>query len=271
MDHLATLLKQFNLHAATYFQGGFCGSSHYADPACGHIHLLRGGGITFQEHGGRLHRLEEPGLMLVVRPNAHRLIASETDRAELVCATLRFDGGAANPLRQALPDYIVSPLRELPQLTGCIDWLFDEVVGQGIARELVLNRLFELAVIQALRQLLAERRVAPGVLAGLADNRLCRALAAMHERPREPWTVAELAGLAAMSRASFAEHFRRVVGDTPADYLATWRVTLAQGRLRAGAPIAVVAQEVGYESASALARAFRRKIGLSPRQWLRLE
>lgn len=269
MDHLATLLSQFNLHAATYFQGGFCGASHYADPACGRIHLLRAGSIGFQEHGGRMHRLEEPGLMMVVRPNAHRMIASEADRAELVCATLSFEGGAGNPLRQALPDYIVRPLRELPQLKGCIDWLFDEVAGQAIARELVLDRLFELAVIQLLRQLMAEQRVAPGVLAGLADSRLCRALAPMHERPRHPWTVAELAGLAAMSRASFAAHFRRVVGDTPADYLVNWRISLAQGRLRAGTPIAVAAQEVGYESASALARAFRRKIGLSPTQWLK--
>lgn len=269
MDHLSTVLNQFNLHAATYFQGGFCGASNYAgQDACGYVHLLRSGSITFVENGGRSHRLEQPALMMVVRPNAHRMIASEEDGAELVCATLSFDGGDANPLRRALPDYIIRPLTELPHVKGCIDWLFDEVAGQQIARELVLDRLFELSVIQTLRNMMAEQVVSPGMMAGLADARLRHALRAIHERPRQPWTVGELARLAAMSRASFAEHFRRVVGDTPGDYLTTWRVSLAQGQLRQGIPVALVAQEVGYESASALARAFRRKVGTSPKAWL---
>lgn len=270
MDHFSTVLNQFNLHAATYFQGGFCGTSSYSDQGnYGYVHLLRAGSISFEGKGERTHRLEQPGLILVVRPNAHRLIATEADRAELVCATLNFDGGASNPLRQALPDYIVKPLTELPRIKGSIDWLFDEVAGQDIARELVLNRLFELTVIQTLRHLMAEQIVSPGVMAGLADPRLSRALDKIHKQPEHTWTVAELAGVAAMSRASFAAHFHRVVGVTPADYLATWRVSLAQSRLRQGSPIALVANEVGYESASALARTFRRKVGTSPSEWLK--
>jgi AraC-like DNA-binding protein len=81
--------------------------------------------------------------------------------------------------------------------------------------------------------------------------------------------VAELAALAGMSRASFAAHFHDVVGATPADYLVGWRVSLAQKRLREGRPMALIADEVGYESPSALARAFRRKVGASPSEWLR--
>lgn len=270
MDHFSTVLNHFNLHAATYYQGGFCGSTSYnGQDTCGYVHLLRSGSISLQDKGERLHRLEQPGLILVARPNAHRLIATEADRAELVCATLSFDGGASNPFRQALPDYIVKPLSELPRVKGCLDWLFDEVAGQEIARELVLNRLFELAVIQTLRSLMSEQVVSAGLLAGLADPRLSRALNKIHEQPEQPWTVAELAGIAAMSRASFAAHFHQVVGMTPADYLTTWRVSLAQSRLRQGSPIALVANEVGYESASALARTFRRKIGVSPSEWLK--
>jgi AraC-like DNA-binding protein len=74
-----------------------------------------------------------------------------------------------------------------------------------------------------------------------------------------------------MSRASFAAKFHKVVGITPADYLASWRVSLAQKLLREGRPIALIADGVGYESPSALARTFRRKTGSSPREWLQLQ
>ena len=80
--------------------------------------------------------------------------------------------------------------------------------------------------------------------------------------------MADLADIASMSRASFAAHFRKTVGTTPVDYLANWRISLAQKRLRKGRPIALIADEVGYESPSALARTIRRKLGASPREWM---
>ena len=78
-----------------------------------------------------------------------------------------------------------------------------------------------------------------------------------------------LAGVAGLSRARFAAHFVAVVGQTPAAYLAAWRIALAQAALLRGRPVAVVAADVGYDSASALARAFGRIVGCSPRAWLR--
>jgi AraC-like DNA-binding protein len=111
------------------------------------------------------------------------------------------------------------------------------MAGKSMSVRAVLDRLFELLVIL------------------------------LHEQPATPWSVAELAAAANLSRAGFAELFRRVVGQSPADYLVNWRISLAQKRLREGKPIALIAEEVGYESPSALARAFRRKTGLSPREW----
>ena len=131
----------------------------------------------------------------------------------------------------------------------------------------VMDRLFELLVILLLRHLISSRVQQPGMMAGLADPRLSRALTLMHEQPAKAWRVADLATAANQSRAGFAEQFRRVVGQSPADYLVSWRISLAQKRLREGRPIALIAQEVGYESPSALARAFRRKTGLSLREW----
>jgi AraC-like DNA-binding protein len=105
------------------------------------------------------------------------------------------------------------------------------------------------------------------MMAGLANAQLSRALVVIHNEPQRNWSVAELADRSGMSRASFAAHFREIVGVTPA-YLANWRISLTQKRLREGRPIALIADEVGYESPSALARTFRRKVGASPRGWL---
>ncbi|UQB80386.1 AraC family transcriptional regulator [Pseudomonas shirazica] len=269
MDRLSTLLKHFNLHASTFHQGGFCGTTRFdGQQSSGHAHLLRSGRLTFSDKRGQLMELAEPSLILAVRPQEHQLLAIEADEAELVCATLQFDGGANNPLTQALPDFIIKPLRELQGLDGTLDWLFEEAFGDECGRDVILNRLFELMVIQLLRHLIASRSIASGMMAGLANAQLSRALVGIHNEPQHNWTVAELADRSGMSRASFAAHFRETVGITPADYLANWRISLAQKRLREGRPIALIADEVGYESPSALARTFRRKVGASPREWL---
>ncbi|QXI46021.1 AraC family transcriptional regulator [Pseudomonas anuradhapurensis] len=270
MDRLSTLLKHFNLHAATFHQGAFCGTTDLdGQQRVGYAHLLRAGRLAFRDKHGQVVELNEPSLILAVRPQAHRLVATEADEAELVCATLQFEGGANNPLTLALPDFIIKPLRELPMLTGTLDWLFAEASSDECGRDVMLNRLFELMVIQLLRHLVANRSIASGMMAGLADAQLSRALVAIHSEPQHNWSVAQMADRSGMSRASFAAHFRHTVGMTPADYLANWRISLAQKRLREGRPIALIADEVGYESPSALARTFRRKVGASPKAWLK--
>jgi AraC-like DNA-binding protein len=108
-----------------------------------------------------------------------------------------------------------------------------------------------------------------GALGGLADARLGPVLAALHEYPQRPWDLPAMAQLARMSRARFAVRFREVTGTTPADYLAAWRVMKAQRLLANGSPVQQVADAVGYGSASALSRAFVRRLGFSPRQWMR--
>src|SRR6202041_2694831 len=91
-----------------------------------------------------------------------------------------------------------------------------------------------------------------GVLMALADPRLSRAVAAIHERPEHPWTLEELASAAGMSRARFAVHFRDVAGVTPFDYLADWRIGIAQTMLKRGVPLKIVAPSVGYAGSTAL-------------------
>jgi transcriptional regulator GlxA family with amidase domain len=110
-------------------------------------------------------------------------------------------------------------------------------------------------------------QVEAGMLAGLADERLRRALVAVHEAPERDWSLEALAEQAGMSRTSFATAFRDRVGLTPGSYLQRWRIGLAQKHLRQGRSLKLIATEVGYGSEAALSRAFRAQTGSSPREW----
>lgn len=270
MDRLSTLLSQFGVRARLFHNGRLCGVAAYdgADPR-GHFHLLQAGSVTLQRHDGGDLLLTRPSLIFMPRPGRHKLIADESAGAQLVCASMEFDGGASNPLSASLPDLLVLPLDELPLLADTLRWLFGEAAAGHCGREAVLDRLFELLIILLLRHLLDHRALNTGMMAGLADLRLARSLIQMHNAPHRAWSVAELASESNMSRAAYAAHFRSVIGQTPADYLLSWRISVAQKRLREGRPIALIADEVGYESPSALARAFRRKTGHSPRDWMK--
>ncbi|MFS2161399.1 cupin domain-containing protein [Pseudomonas sp. Pseusp122] len=269
MDRLSTLLNHFGVSAGTFHSGEFCNAAAFdADGRHGHLHVLRSGVLGLRLADNRELTLSEPTLIFFPRAYAHRLTPAPGESAQIVCASLDFAAGSGNPIAAALPDYLLLPLSSSALLGPTLEWLFAEAFGDMCGREAVMDRLFELLVIQLLRYLLNEERLGSGMLAGLADLRLAKALNLMHAMPQQAWTVGELAEAAGMSRASFAAHFHEVVGQPPAEYLLSWRVSLAQKRLREGRPIALIADEVGYESPSALARAFRRRTGSSPRQWL---
>ncbi|MDX3773518.1 AraC family transcriptional regulator [Chromatiaceae bacterium AAb-1] len=268
MDRLSTLLAQFGMHATVFHAGTFSGEQACtAEDRSGKLYLLNIGKLRLNI-AQQDFVVSQPSLLLLPRPCKHRLSALAEDNTQLVSAVVSFDGGLDNPLTTALPDYMLLPVSELPILSDCVEWVFSEAAEQHCGKNAVLNRLLELVMIQLLRQVMANGSLSSGMMAALADLRLARAVTLMHDQPARPWSVAELASAASMSRASFAAQFHKVVGKTPADYLLSWRVSLTQKRLREGRPIALIADEVGYESPSALARAFRRKTGFSPREWL---
>ena len=130
-----------------------------------------------------------------------------------------------------------------------------------------MNRLCELLLIHLFRYLMNSESAPTGLLAGLADKRLAKAITAIHEQPAEAWTLDRMADAAGMSRARFAAAFRGTVGCTPGAYLSVWRINLACKYLRQGKPVAWTADAVGYGSATALARAFRANTGQSPAEW----
>jgi AraC-like DNA-binding protein len=126
----------------------------------------------------------------------------------------------------------------------------------------------EIFIINMIRSLIHQGELAQGMLSGLMEPHLKKVLQALHNEPEKNWTIETMAEIAAMSRSKFAEIFKRVIGQTPNEYLINWRVGVAQTLLKQGKSVSLVANSVGYETASALARVFRKKCGVSPKEWL---
>lgn len=272
MDRLSLLLQRFSLSAGVFYSGQICGIHDFErDTQRGHLHLVKRGPVSLIGGRGGTLTIQEPSLLFMPRPDAHRLVANDRDGADVVCASIQFGGGGRNPITDSLPSLVIVPLTELPGTQALLELLYEEALGELCGRQAALDRLCELLMIRLLRFCLDHGLANGGALAGLADPRLAKALTAMFHDPTHPWELSEMAGRAGMSRARFAVHFREVMGNTPADFLASWRITLAQSLLRSGRPLKHVAQEVGYGSASALTRAFVRKIGQPPSRWMRRE
>jgi AraC-like DNA-binding protein len=180
-----------------------------------------------------------------------------------------FGSPDASLLVSLLPQLV--HVRGEERLATLVQLVRDESREQRPAREVVLSRLLEVLLIEALRST-AETTASPGLVRGLSDCRLATAIRAMHEHPTRAWTVAELAKKAALSRSTFFERFNRAVGVAPMEYLLTWRMALAKDLLRRNeGRVAEVAQRVGYSSASTFSVAFTRHVGRPPSQYAREE
>lgn len=160
-------------------------------------------------------------------------------------------------------------VRGVERLSTLVRLVGDEAVERRAGRELVLARLVEVLLVEALRAAVNDD-TPPGLLRGLADARLARALRQMHGELERSWTVAQLAKIAGLSRSTFFERFLRVVGLAPMEYLLAWRMAVAKDLLRRDAlAVSEVAERVGYSSQSTFSTAFARHVGQPPSRYAR--
>ena len=270
MDKLSALLSNFSIHAGVFFVGQLCGRNEFEkNEFHGHLHLIRKGPVQFIGIEQRTLQIDEPTLLYLPRSGNHRLIADESIGADVVCSTIQFGSNGKNPITDSLPSLIEIKLSEIGGIHSVLDQMVIEAFANEDGRQALLDRFCEVLIIQLLRHFISQGISHTGMLAGLGDPKLCKTLLAIQVDPVKSWSLNELAETAGMSRARFAVHFREVVGETPGEYLASWRIMLAQRLLKNGRKLKHIVDEVGYASSSALTRAFVRMLGCAPTEWLK--
>lgn len=217
----------------------------------------------------RANQLLKPGPVPGVGLISHGGGGPET---RFVCGYLESAELLPAPFFRALPEVLIERTGEDPgsAIATISAAIIREVDGEprpGL--ELMLGRMMELLFLEVLRRHAA--RLPPsasGVLAASRDPLVSRALTLIHREAARRWTVEDLAGEVATSRTVLNERFRQVMSMAPIEYLTSWRMQIASDRLRSSrAPLARIAEEVGYESEASFSRAFRRIMGMSPGAW----
>ena len=244
--------------------------------------VLRAGDVVLLSRNDRHTLCSAPGLAGI---DAGALVAPARDgglaqirfggggeATQIVCGYIGLEDGR-HPLIAALPPLLTLNVHDWSAgawVEGLLRYAAQETAAGRPGSESSLAKVSELLFVEAVRRHLqdtsGERR---GWLAGLADPPVGRALALLHQRPAQAWTVDALAEQVHLSRSAFAERFVGLVGIAPLGYLLGWRMQLARRALRQGRSVAQAAAEVGYESEASFSRAFKREVGIAPTLWRR--
>lgn len=178
---------------------------------------------------------------------------------------IRLNPAGVGLLSEALPAVAHLRASATGHLGASVQRLYDELTSRRLGSAFAARQHAQLLLLEILRAYADQGSAPPGWMRVLTDERLAPAVRLMHAEPGRPWGLEELAAAAAMSRTSFATHFRAVAGVPPLTYLNHWRMLLAQQALRdRDARVGELAAELGYGSESAFSNAFKRVVGESP-------
>lgn len=214
---------------------------------------------------------EEPGLS-----NSQEL--STSPLAVMVCGLYQFQTPPIHPLFAELPESIVIRAEEITTqspLFAAQLLLAAEMSQDGQGTESIVKSLVDVMFHYILRDWLNRKAEQEGTDSTrwsqvFKDVHLCRAIQAIHAQPEFEWTLENLAHTAGLSRAAFAQRFKRVTGDTPAHYVARVRIQRAMDLFRAtGNSMEQIAGQVGYSDPFVLSKVFKRFQGVSPREFKR--
>jgi AraC-like DNA-binding protein len=190
----------------------------------------------------------------------------------IISGLLSFDAVSLKPITQLLPSLILVKADQARTLAlhTTLQLLASEMAEQAPGSEVAANRLAEVLFIQTLRAHIASgsEDCKRGWLRGIFDHQIGVALRSIHENVNSSWTVKSLAVAAGMSRSAFALRFKEMLGQTPLDYVTEWRMQKAMPLLQNGdKKLVEIARSVGYESDAAFSKAFKRVVGVAPREF----
>ncbi len=247
---------------ATCFHMPTQGDCLLSVPGEGDWHLREGDVVIFPK--------ELPHLMVPSSeqqgPQQHLPIAESQAMTgtSMLCGAIEFQHAGGEQLMQLLPKVLIVSAEHAKHWLAPLTQLIVAESLQGTAMQSpVLNRLCELLVVYALRCYAENQSHENGIFALYAHPKLFKAVKAIHQQPAQAWQLASLASEAGMSRTRFSELFSQVAGMTATQYLTWWRMQVAWSELQEGHSVDLVANNVGYLSEAAFARAFKKTFGIT--------
>ncbi|MBX3188527.1 MAG: AraC family transcriptional regulator [Labilithrix sp.] len=198
--------------------------------------------------------------------------ASGDEETRIVCGSITLDHPAADGIVSLLPACLSAKAGDGARkrwIVSTLALLDEEPWPSG--REPGVRSLVDSVFVHVLGAAAASASSTSSLIAAARDAQIGQALALVHGEPGHAWSVAELGRRVGLSRTRFFDRFSELVGEPPARYIARWRVHAAADLMtRRDLSTAEIAERVGYSSEDALAKVFRRYVGMSPTQWRRM-
>lgn len=195
-------------------------------------------------------------------------------KTKIICGFLGAEDIRGNPVVSALPTAL-----RLPGLDGSRGaWVrltfhhaAEQIANGHLGSEALMGKVSELLFLEAIQRYAESLPDGHSSwLGALRDPYVSRAMALLHKRVGDCWTMGALAKEVGLSRSALAERFCKLIGMPPMQYLASWRIHVAAHELvNSHKSILQVAQEVGYESEASFTRAFKRLMSAPPATWRR--
>jgi len=196
------------------------------------------------------------------------LFAGEKLSTTLVCGHFDFDKNVDHPFIKELPSIIHitnDDLQQFSWLKNIADLVIEEAGKDKSGSNIIVNKLGEILFIHTLRALIEKNKSTSGFIAAIQDERISRALKAIHFSLEKPWKLEELAEVAGMSRTSFLVRFKNLVGVTPFNYITQLRMLQAKELLEnSSLSVGEISEKVGYQSEAAFNRVFKKRVWMTP-------
>ena len=265
MDTLTSVLRELRFESVGYrwieLDGPF--SMDFSQEGLRGVHAVHDGRCELVVADGTTRELRSGDVVVLPRGGAHVLRSERAEPCTILCGAFVV-GEADHPVLGGLPHVIGIPRDDEPAVGALLDALGAEARVESDGSEVVMARLSDALVVQALRHH-ARTAADAGWLGGLRDPHIAPVLGAVHTDPGHPWTVDELAGLAGLSRATFSARFTERVGTPALRYVTAIRMQRARALLRdERLTVATVATRLGYGSEGAFSSAFKRVTGQNP-------
>lgn len=293
MDVLSDVLEKIKLSSAIYFKSDFSPpwGMDIPEGSFGHFHIVTRGQCVLRTpdqsiqlftgdiaifpsgtkhwlvdmEGSKRHNGQE---VLQAIKNGRSLFEGNQVATTLVCGNFQLDRSIEHPFINELPEIIHIPdteKKEFLWLNQICDLVVLEAGNDHPGSNIIVNKLGEILFIHSLRAYIQKNSAKKGFLAALRDERISKALKAMHHAPERDWQLVALAQVAGMSRTGFSNQFKNLMGDTPLSYLTQWRILRAKELLiESNKSVGMIADEVGYRSEAAFNRVFKKRVAVTP-------
>lgn len=236
--------------------------------ASGTMHFVKSAPARVQLEGGEPVAIEQPSLVFFPRAHSHSLDGVGNVDVQLVCAIANLSEAFQQSVGLSIPDMIVLPLHELAPIRHAVEAFFAEATASDPGSKQLADQLCGIVLAYVVRHIvLDQRNRQSGLVAAASDERIAGAVKAIHTSFHAALDLATLAKGAGMSRSRFVEHFKRLVGTSPHNYLVNYRIGVAQQLLARRLPVKTVAARVGYETTASFCAKFKEVVGVSPGAW----